>query len=196
MEDGAFEEDDDEEDEGEDEEDEDSEDVSRFATAGIDAIARKQVRARACHDEFARVAGVPLVLRRRFVFSSAQAPVAMPRITEEMRRSSDKVDWDALSAKSLQIVETALQPRKQEWLVMEGKPVPGSKEQVHEGVWFEGDAALGWAALPDSEEMPRMIDGAMLEWANINTKLPNQEGYLEVRTGPRVAGLLACAWRR
>jgi hypothetical protein len=101
-----------------------------------------------------------------------------------MRRSSDKVDWDALTAQSLQIVETALQPRKQEWLVLSGKPVAGSKEAVHDGTWFAGNADLGWAALPDTEDMPRMVDGAMLEWANINTKLPNQEGYLEARPTP------------
>jgi hypothetical protein len=104
-----------------------------------------------------------------------------------MRRSSDKVDWDALTAQSLQVVETALQPRKQEWLVLSGKPVAGSKEAVHDGTWFTGNADLGWAALPDTEDMPRMVDGAMLEWANINTKLPNQEGYLEARVTPRVS---------
>jgi hypothetical protein len=112
-----------------------------------------------------------------------------------MRRSSDKVDWDALTEQSLQVVESALQPRKQEWLVLDGKPVPGSKETVHEGTWFMGDAALGWAALPDSEEMPRMVDGAMLEWANINTKLPNQEGYLEVDVEPPMsADLQVIKW--
>ena len=103
------------------------------------------------------------------------------RITDEMRRSSDKVDWDMLTPQSLQVLETALRPRKQEWLIMDAKPVPGSKQQVHDGSWFTGDAALGWAAIPDTEEMPRMVDGTMLEWANINTKLPNQEGYLEAR---------------
>ena len=102
-----------------------------------------------------------------------------------MRSSSDKVDWDALTAQSLQVVETALQPRKQEWLVLSGKPVAGSKEAVHDGSWFTGNADLGWAALPDTEDMPRMVDGAMLEWANINTKLPNQEGYLEARPTPQ-----------
>jgi hypothetical protein len=63
MEDGAFEEDDEDldEEEEEEEEEEDSDDVSRFATAGIDAIARKQVRA-SCHDGSARSACVSLRL--------------------------------------------------------------------------------------------------------------------------------------
>ena len=61
MEDGAFEEDDEDlDEEEEEEEEEDSDDVSRFATAGIDAIARKQVRA-SCHDGSARSACVSLV---------------------------------------------------------------------------------------------------------------------------------------
>ena len=114
---------------------------------------------------------------------ASQSPAAPPaplRVTDEMRRSSDKVDWDALTPQALAVLETALKPRKQEWLVVDGKPVPGSKQSVHDGGWYTGDAKLGWAALPDTEEMPRMADGSMLEWANINTKLPNQEGYLEV----------------
>jgi hypothetical protein len=61
MEDGAFEEDDEDlDEEEEEEEEEDSNDVSRFATAGIDAIARKQVRA-SCHDGSVRSARASLV---------------------------------------------------------------------------------------------------------------------------------------
>ncbi len=107
---------------------------------------------------------------------------AAPVISEELRRSSDKVDWDSLTPHALEVVESALKPRKQEWLVIDGKPVPGAKQKVHDGLWFTGDAELGWAALPDTDDMPRMVDGSMLEWANVNTKLPNEEGYLDVRS--------------
>lgn len=184
LEEAGFEDEEDEEDD--DDELDEVEELPGYAMAGgIDAIARKQARDLCCSREQLCTAALPRMTSHLHRISKQapmqQQPATMPQITEEMRRSSDKVDWDALSSRSLQIVEAALQPRKQEWLVVEGKPVPGAKGKPHEGAWFEGDPALGWAALPDTEEMPRMVDGSMLEWANINTKLPSQEGYLEAR---------------
>lgn len=144
------------EEDGSDEEDEDDDAGELLrAAASIDAIALSK--------------------------SKAPARPTAPVISAELRRSSDKVDWDALTPLALEVVESALKPRKQEWLVIDSKPVPGAKHEVYDGPWFTGDAKLGWAALPDTEDMPRMVDGSMLEWANVNTKLPNQEGYLDVR---------------
>ena len=74
-----------------------------------------------------------------------------------------------------------MKPRKQEWLVLEGKAVPGAKEAVHSGPWDAGNPALGWASVPDTVDLPRYVDGSALEWANINTKRPGEQGFLEVR---------------
>jgi hypothetical protein len=106
---------------------------------------------------------------------------------EELRRLNDTLDWEAMTTDAIDAVQTSLKPRKQEWLVLDGKPVPGAKEKIHDGAWWEGDAALGWAAVPDTVDLPRYVDGSMLEWANINTKMPHELGYLEVRPqdGPR-----------
>ena len=110
-----------------------------------------------------------------------QTPPALdPEAEENMRRTSDMVDWRALTPLARRSVETALKPRKAEWLVVDGKPVPGVSDEVWRGAWRGGVHEQGWDNLPDTEEMPRMVDGSMLEWANVNTKLPNQEGYLDV----------------
>jgi len=96
--------------------------------------------------------------------------------------SSDKVDWGMLTPWARKAVESALKPRKAEWLVIDGKPVPGVKEKVWEGGWdMDHDGSEGWAALPDTVEKPKMKDGTMLEWTNVNTKLPHEEGFLEAR---------------
>lgn len=162
------------------------------ADEDIDAIAR---RVRLLGDP----AGAPGSRDVQAGPSSSDSPRARVAeravVTEDMRSSSDMVDWDMLTPQALHVVQQALKPRKQEYLVLENRPVGGSKEKVHEGPWFSGNAALGWAAVPDTEEMPRMADGTMMEWSNINTKLPSQEGYLPVDVDPpSEPALLVTSW--
>ena len=85
---------------------------------------------------------------------------------------------------AIEAVKSSMQNRKQEWLVLDGKPVPGAKEAVHEGPWDEGNPALGWASVPDTADLPRYVDGSALEWANINTKGANEQGFLDVDIEP------------
>jgi hypothetical protein len=166
---------------GEEEEEMDEEAGMGVVDEDIDAIAR---RVRLPGDP----AGAPCSREAQVgASSSGPPPTRMAErvvVTADMRGSSDTVDWDMLTPQALRVVQQALKPRKQEYLLLENRPVGGAKEKVHEGPWFSGDAALGWAAVPDTEEMPRMADGTMLEWSNINTKLPSQEGYLPVDVDP------------
>jgi hypothetical protein len=93
----------------------------------------------------------------------------------------DSINWRYMTPDAIEAVKTSMKPRKQEWLVLEGKAVPGAKEAVHSGPWDAGNPALGWASVPDTVDLPRYVDGSALEWANINTKRPGEQGFLEVR---------------
>ena len=108
-------------------------------------------------------------------------PLREEDYTDDMRRMADKIDWKRLTPQAREIVESSLKPRKIEWLVESGKPVPGAKGKVHEGPWIGGDPKLGWTQVPDTMEMPRLDDGTLVEWTNVNTKQPHQRGYLPVR---------------
>ena len=108
--------------------------------------------------------------------------LALEQVTlEELRALNDSVEWRHMTPDAIEAVQSSMKPRKQEWLVLDGKPVPGAKEAVHEGPWHEGNPSLGWASVPDTVDLPRYVDGAALEWANINTKGRNEQGFLEVR---------------
>jgi len=109
-----------------------------------------------------------------------QEPLPLPPHSPPQGTSS-KIDWDGLTPLAREAVESASKTRKAEWLVVEGKPIPGVAEKVWDGPWRSDDGSLGWGALPDTVDMPRMKDGSMLEWSNVNTKQPHEEGFLDVR---------------